>query len=356
MADIQAHIPNIISGGFPIASGWEVNASDPFDSRIVVQTKKDLYSVFFVKTPAHDKETTSNGKNKKPAYGGMIVTVADENKAYMLKSVGTPSSWGSSFPNPADPSVEDNWVSVGVNAAEIAQIVKDNVAIVVDKLTDSVATADNVNNIYFVTDGTNGSTYPVGIYTVVKVLKENTENEYIYKVLSFLPDMASDAEVQTINSRLGAVETNVATLSSQVTTNTNSIADNSAAISTLTTNLSALSTKVDNIEADVDALSTDVSALSTTVAEQGTAISGLSDSVSENTNKIGDLDDTLKALSTKVDTNTNDIADLKDADVALSSSIDALSTAVNNLGNTYLAQTSVITTSTIDKLFTATTA
>lgn len=283
MAD--TYTPNILSGGLPFATTFNVDASTPFDSRLVVQTKQDLTSVFFIKSISKP----SDG-NKKPCYAGMIVTVADENKAYMLKSAGGKKDWGTNYPTAADPSVESNWLPIGSDTV-----------IVTKSLKDEVATKENLGKIYFVTEGINDSQYAVGIYTVVEEIKDGEEKPQ-YKVLSFIPDIASNEELTTVKGRVDTIEKSVEKLADDIKANTNNIAGLNGTLTTL-----------DN------------------------TIKGLVDDIEANTNNITSNTNSINTLNTNVNKNIEDIS--------------ALNTAVSNFSNNYLEKTSVISTDYITSLF-----
>ena len=99
----------ILKNAFNYGVGINLGLAAPLDSRIIVKTKGDLTS--------HFKLKATEGFHT--AYGGMMVTVADENRTYILKSDTSKQPWGDdSFPPAANPSQLSNWVAAG-NVSEI---------------------------------------------------------------------------------------------------------------------------------------------------------------------------------------------------------------------------------------------
>lgn len=88
----------IIKNAISFGSGFNITAQGPIDSRMRVPKLADLTTVWGTEAPA---------------YAGMIVVVNEEDKAYVLKTIGFNEITGA--PIAADPSVLDNWKPIGSN-------------------------------------------------------------------------------------------------------------------------------------------------------------------------------------------------------------------------------------------------
>lgn len=89
---------SIIKNSVGFGSGFNIRAVGPIDSRMRVQFKDDLTRVWDVEAPA---------------YAGMIVTVLEENKIYVLKNNGFDEKTGQ--PIASDYTKIDSWFCISEN-------------------------------------------------------------------------------------------------------------------------------------------------------------------------------------------------------------------------------------------------
>ena len=119
----------IIKNAVPFGSGFNIGASGPIDSRMRVAYKTDLTTVWGADAPS---------------YAGMVVSVLEENKLYVLKNDGFDSN---GLPIPADFKNETSWICIGENGGVnedavseiVAKILSDGKYIDEDKLSEELA-------------------------------------------------------------------------------------------------------------------------------------------------------------------------------------------------------------------------
>ncbi len=133
----------IIKNAVPFGSGFNIGASGPIDSRMRVAYKTDLTTVWGADAPS---------------YAGMIVSVLEENKLYVLKNDGFDSN---GLPIPADYKNETSWICIGENSGVnedavseiVAKILSDGKYIDENKLSEELSKIDIP-----ITDITSGDT------------------------------------------------------------------------------------------------------------------------------------------------------------------------------------------------------
>lgn len=119
----------IIKNAVPFGSGFNIGASGPIDSRMRVAYKTDLTTVWGADAPS---------------YAGMVVSVLEENKLYVLKNDGFDSN---GLPIPADFKNETSWICIGENGGVnedavseiVAKILSDGKYIDENKLSEELA-------------------------------------------------------------------------------------------------------------------------------------------------------------------------------------------------------------------------
>lgn len=122
----------IIKNAVPFGSGFNIGASGPIDSRMRVAYKTDLTTVWGADAPS---------------YAGMVVSVLEENKLYVLKNDGFDSN---GLPIPADFKNETSWICIGENGGVnedavseiVAKILSDGKYIDENKLAEELAKID----------------------------------------------------------------------------------------------------------------------------------------------------------------------------------------------------------------------
>lgn len=133
----------IIKNAVPFGSGFNIGASGPIDSRMRVAYKTDLTTVWGADAPS---------------YAGMVVSVLEENKLYVLKNDGFDSN---GLPIPADFKNETSWICIGENGGVNEDAVSEIVAKILSdgKYIDENKLAEELANINIpITDITSGDT------------------------------------------------------------------------------------------------------------------------------------------------------------------------------------------------------
>lgn len=181
----MAIIKNALTYGF----GFNIEAAGPIDSRMRVPYKSDL--------------TTAWGPNA-PAYAGMVVVVNEENKEYILKTVGFTEKGA---PIAADPTLLESWVEMGADGAGPVSYEKFTV-----NEDGTIVEATGVGQVIYITLG--DDTYGPGAYIVnkegsVHVLSTATVgDEDLATIVSGLGTKVDtiDETVKNINSTIDAMD------------------------------------------------------------------------------------------------------------------------------------------------------
>ena len=184
----------IIKNAVPFGSGFNIGASGPIDSRMRVTHKADLKTVWGADAPS---------------YAGMVVSVLEENKLYVLKNDGFDSN---GLPIPADYKKETSWICIGENGGVnedavtviVTQILSDGKYIDEDKLSEELSKIDIP-----ITDITSGDTslitdktIDLSQYYYSKTEIDNKLDSFeLFKVVPSLPTENIDVnKIYVINS------------------------------------------------------------------------------------------------------------------------------------------------------------
>lgn len=207
MADNQTYTPSIFSPVFKWVDTLNVQFNRPLDNRTIVRKKEDLKGLGTA------------------VYGGMLVTVAEENKTYMLK--------------PDLRNIEnlknDTWIGVQDPASYIQNmdnwVVASNTSRVVDYLhPEQISSVTDLNNIYCVIKGGK----PSSLTEIESSWDEdNWQAAGLYVVIP-------DGDGVKLHSLLSG----------------GTIEGLQSTVANLSTTVANLSTKVDNLSTKVDDLST----------------------------------------------------------------------------------------------------
>lgn len=205
------------NGIIPFASVIRPTGGQPLDDRTVVQSLTDLYS-----------STTFDNNGSSVAYNGMLVSVLDEQKTYMLI-------------NKNDITNEASWVAVGSGNGSVA----------VEKYGEAVelATEKNIGQIIYVTTK---SSYPAE-----EDLEEGqapTEYDaapYIVTGDGTLMKLASSVASGDINTEISELQTKLSEVSGKTDTNTSGLTELTTEVELISEGLSALTEQVNAIEVPV---------------------------------------------------------------------------------------------------------
>lgn len=185
----------IIKNAVPFGSGFNIGASGPIDSRMRVTHKTDLTTVWGADAPS---------------YAGMVVSVLEENKLYVLKNDGFDSN---GLPIPADYKNETSWICIGENGGVnedavtviVTQILSDGKYIDENKLSEELSKIDIP--ITDITSGdtsliTDNKTIDLSQYYYSKTEIDDKLNSFeLFKVVQSLPTENIDVnKIYVINS------------------------------------------------------------------------------------------------------------------------------------------------------------
>ena len=218
------------NGIIPFASVIRPTGGQPLDDRTVVQSLTDLYS-----------STTFDNNGSSVAYNGMLVSVLDEQKTYMLI-------------NKNDITNEASWVAVGSGNGSVA----------VEKYGEAVelATAKNIGQIIYVTTK---SSYPAeGDLEEGQTSTEYDAAPYIVTGDGTLMKLASSVASGDINTEISELQTKLSEVSGKTDTNTSGLTELTTEVELISESLSALTEQVNNIEVPV----TDVTVNGTSVLDE----------------------------------------------------------------------------------------
>lgn len=184
----------IIKNAVPFGSGFNIGASGPIDSRMRVAYKTDLTTVWGADAPS---------------YAGMVVSVLEEDKIYVLKNNGFDDN---GLPLAADYWDETSWICIGendgVNEDAVSEIVR---GILTDgKYIDETKLTEELSKINIpITDITSGETsliknktIDLSEYYYSKTEIDNKLNSFdLFVIVSSLPTEEIDEnKIYVINS------------------------------------------------------------------------------------------------------------------------------------------------------------
>ena len=205
----------IIKNAISFGSGFNITAASPIDSRVRVTRKSDLYSAW---------------NSEAPVYAGMVVTVTEEDKVYVLKTQGYNEITGA--PIAADHTLEDSWVAVGSGNGSIA----------VDSYTEAteLATVKNIGQIIYVKlntyekDGEEG-----GVTTnVEEAKKDENDNPILLYAASPYIVVGEGSLMKLAASTAGNIDLAVAELQTKVADLEKEVDNNKDYLETLITQYS----------------------------------------------------------------------------------------------------------------------
>lgn len=366
-------------GTFQFAANFEVKAAEALDPRVVVATKSELIN----------KETWPSDGDTLYLYEGLLVSVADEGKIYMLTNVTNAlsadySAWkeiGAAETIDIIDNLESDRIDAALSAAQgkslkaaidaIAipeyNVVKletategysasyqfqkngEGVGAIIDIPKDLVVSAGSVKEVSV--EGEPYENAAIGDLYVELVLA-NSAADSIYIPVNKLVDKYVGDDYITVNGNnlafnydvvvakikedisLSSITSSIESLTSSVNTLEGSIATNTANIATLTANLETKANK-----SEVDAVKTSINDINEVNAGQATSISNLEATVE--TFKVKDVDVTASSgiALTLTEGVVGIVANLSTADIKLSNAIGndvagtSLQTTLTNLNN-----------------------
>lgn len=366
-------------GTFQFAANFEVKAAEALDPRIVVATKSELIN----------KETWPSDGDTLYLYEGLLVSVADEGKIYMLTNVSNAlsadySAWkeigaaetidivnnlesdridaalsaaqGKSLKAAIDAIVipEYNVVKLetateGYSASYQFQKNGEGVGAIIDIPKDLVVSSGSVKEVSVEGEPYEGAA--IGDLYVELVLA-NSVADSIYIPVNKLVDKYVGDDYITVSGNnlafnydavvakikedisLSSIASSIESLTSSVDTLETSVATNTANVATLTANLETKASK-----SEVEAVKTLINDINEVNAGQATSISNLEATVE--TFKVKDVDVTASSgiALTLTEGVVGIVANLSTADIKLSNAIGndvagtSLQTTLTNLNN-----------------------